>query len=476
MTLLPGARSVTPARHDRMPYRVFLAQIGERLRHTYDGRPNGYADAAAVPRGRAAHRREPARQQGRERRAVLRSAPAARASTRSASTSRRSTCASTPSVHHQVLARGLDDPQWLDALERRAPRAARRCARARRRPARRARRARQAHARRVRSDRAGPAPLRRRAPSATSSSAARRARTTCSPPLLLARWAEAYDKRTGEIALDVAPLFESVDTLERCGDVMRDAARRAGLPPPPRSARPPPVRADRLLGQQQGRWPRAPRASRPTRRSARWRRRSPRRTREHRRSSTRAAAASRAAAAASMRWCSAAPVEALNGVLRLTEQGEAISRATACGPSPCARWSAPSTRSARTTAARSARQDRRRTARSISKCARDHRRREPRGVSQARARGPRVLRLLPRRHADRRDRAHADRLAARASREPRDRSIRCAPCRGCSRGRSRATCCRAGSAPAPALQAAIEQARRRARSRRATRTGSSCAI
>src|SRR5262245_26187191 len=43
-TLLPGARSVTPARHDRMPYRVFLAQIGERLRHTYDGRPNGYSD------------------------------------------------------------------------------------------------------------------------------------------------------------------------------------------------------------------------------------------------------------------------------------------------------------------------------------------------------------------------------------------------------------------------------------------------
>src|SRR6185503_7848418 len=39
--------------------------------------------------------------------------------------------------------------------------------------------------------------------------------------LLLARWAEAYDKRTGEIALDFAPLFESVDTLDRCGDVMR---------------------------------------------------------------------------------------------------------------------------------------------------------------------------------------------------------------------------------------------------------------
>ena len=29
-------------RHDRMPYRVFLGQVGERLRLTYDHRPNGY--------------------------------------------------------------------------------------------------------------------------------------------------------------------------------------------------------------------------------------------------------------------------------------------------------------------------------------------------------------------------------------------------------------------------------------------------
>jgi phosphoenolpyruvate carboxylase len=41
-------------------------------------------------------------------------------------------------------------------------------------------------------------------------------------PLLLAQWAEAYDKRKGAIALDIAPLFESVDTLDRCGDIMRE--------------------------------------------------------------------------------------------------------------------------------------------------------------------------------------------------------------------------------------------------------------
>ena len=41
-TLIPGALGITPMRHDRMPYRVFLGQVSERLRLTYDGRPNGY--------------------------------------------------------------------------------------------------------------------------------------------------------------------------------------------------------------------------------------------------------------------------------------------------------------------------------------------------------------------------------------------------------------------------------------------------
>src|SRR6187397_3229473 len=41
-TLIPGAQGITPMRHDRMPYRVFLGQLGERLRLTYEGRPNGY--------------------------------------------------------------------------------------------------------------------------------------------------------------------------------------------------------------------------------------------------------------------------------------------------------------------------------------------------------------------------------------------------------------------------------------------------
>ncbi len=40
-------------------------------------------------------------------------------------------------------------------------------------------------------------------------------------PLLLARWAEAYDRTSGEVAVDIAPMFEACDALEHCGEVMR---------------------------------------------------------------------------------------------------------------------------------------------------------------------------------------------------------------------------------------------------------------
>src|SRR3984885_9418391 len=40
--ILPGAQTIAPARHDRMPYRIFFGQVGERLKATYEGRPNAY--------------------------------------------------------------------------------------------------------------------------------------------------------------------------------------------------------------------------------------------------------------------------------------------------------------------------------------------------------------------------------------------------------------------------------------------------
>ncbi len=42
MGILPGAQTIAPARHDKMPYRAFFGQIAARLKTTYDGRPNAY--------------------------------------------------------------------------------------------------------------------------------------------------------------------------------------------------------------------------------------------------------------------------------------------------------------------------------------------------------------------------------------------------------------------------------------------------
>jgi phosphoenolpyruvate carboxylase len=220
MTLLPGARSATPARHDRMPYRVFLAQIGERLRHTYDGRPNGYANAkqlrADVQLICASLKANKGENAGLFYvRRFLR-----RIDTFGFHVATLDIRQHT-SVHHQVLARGLDDPNWMTrpAAERRA----------------------------FLSD----ALARDAAPVGELDALARRtlavfeaivqSRARYGPesvgyfvvggaagaddvlaPLLLARWAEAYDKRTGETAVDVAPLFESVETLERSGQIMRE--------------------------------------------------------------------------------------------------------------------------------------------------------------------------------------------------------------------------------------------------------------
>ena len=89
-------------------------------------------------------------------------------------------------------------------------------------------------------------------------------------------------------------------------------------------------------------------------------------------------------------------------------------------------------------------------------------------------RGAAVLRVLPGGDADRRDRAHADRraLACTAPRAPASR--RCCRCRGCSPGRRRATCCPAGSAPARASPPRSSAWGWRACARRAA-AGSSCA-
>ncbi|HEY4210888.1 MAG TPA: phosphoenolpyruvate carboxylase [Steroidobacteraceae bacterium] len=220
MTLLPSARAITPARHDRMPYRVFLAQIGERLRHTYDGRPNGY---------------ENARQFRRDIELIVASLVANKGTHAGLYYVRRLLCRidtfgfhlatldvrQHASVLHQVISLGLDDPQWTTrpSAERRKILAAA---------------LEQDTGMRTELDALGKRTLsvfdavvqgRHRygvdAVGYFIVSGANAADDVLAA-LLLARWAEAYDKRTGEVALDIAPQFESLSALERCGVTMQE--------------------------------------------------------------------------------------------------------------------------------------------------------------------------------------------------------------------------------------------------------------
>lgn len=219
-TLIPSAQAITPARHDRMPYRVFLGQVAERLRYTYDGRPNGYenpgqfrkdiqiiADSLLANRGRNAGYFSVQR--------LLRRIGTFGFHLATVDVRQHS------DVHHQVLARGLDDPAWtrrdgaerhrflvdaitrdigprgeLDALGKRTLAVFETMLQGRRRY--------------------GPDAVGLYAVSGVSGA------DDVLAPLLLAQWAEAYDKRKDTIALDIAPQFDSADTLERCGDVMRE--------------------------------------------------------------------------------------------------------------------------------------------------------------------------------------------------------------------------------------------------------------
>ncbi|HET9390432.1 MAG TPA: phosphoenolpyruvate carboxylase [Steroidobacteraceae bacterium] len=218
--LLPGARAITPARHDRMPYRVFLAQIGERLRHTYDGRPNGYqslrqfrADIMLIASSLVANRGGNAGLFYVRR--LLRRIDTFGFHLATLDVRQHA------SVLHQVIARGFDDPRWM---ERSGPERFRLLADALARDS----------GPTVELDALGKRNLavfeavmqgrHRYGPAAVGYfvvSGASGADDVLAA-LLLARWAEAYDKRTGEVALDIAPQFESLGALERCGATMQE--------------------------------------------------------------------------------------------------------------------------------------------------------------------------------------------------------------------------------------------------------------
>ena len=218
-TLVPGSRAMTPARHDRMPYRVFLAQLGTRLRNAVEGRPNGYeqarefeSDVRLISDSLKANKGWNAGHHSVQR--LLR-----RIQTFGFHMATLDVRQHT-SVHHQVIAQGLGDAQWpqRSAAERQ--------------------------------ERLSGALARDQGPRLELDPQGRRSRGVFEAivqgrhrygpdaigyyivsgvvgiddvlaVLLLARWAEAWDKRSGEAAVDVAPMFECLDTLERGAELLR---------------------------------------------------------------------------------------------------------------------------------------------------------------------------------------------------------------------------------------------------------------
>ncbi len=217
--ILPGAQALAPARHDRMPYRMFFGQIGERLKATYEGRPNAYqnpdelladiglaADSLIQNRGRHAGYFLVRRFMRRVRTFGFHLATL--------------DVTQHAHMHDQVIAQGLGVADWpalppeerllrlrdllardqgptsaFDAMGRRSLWVFEAIAQARHKFGGRA------IGQYIVSGARGPEDV--------------------LAVLLLARWADIIDKRTGESPLDVAPLLESIDSLERAGEVLR---------------------------------------------------------------------------------------------------------------------------------------------------------------------------------------------------------------------------------------------------------------
>jgi phosphoenolpyruvate carboxylase len=216
--LLPGAQARTPARHDRMPYRVFLGQIAERLRNTYEGHANHYDNAGQLSADLEllAHSLRANRGASAGLHPVRRFLWRVRTFGFHLATLdvRQHT-----NVHHEVVGQGLADDSWLQ-----------------RTPAERLARLTEALEKdqgpQVALDATGLRTLRvfeamaqcrrRYGPLAIGAYivSGATAADDALAVLLLARWAGVTD-RNDEVPFDIAPLFESMDALEGCGEVMR---------------------------------------------------------------------------------------------------------------------------------------------------------------------------------------------------------------------------------------------------------------
>lgn len=218
-TLLSSSHTLSPARHDRMPYRVFLGLVMERLRATYEGRQGQYESPShfvtdltlmydSLMANKGAHAGAfPVKRLLRRARTF--GFHLATLDIRQSS-----------NVHRGVVGQGFGDSDWKNrsiedriirlrlALERdESPSAVLDATGKRSLWVFEA----LAHCRhRNGEDAIGPYVV-----------SSTRGVDDVLSVLLLARWADTADRRSGDVPVDVAPLFESAEALSRCGELMR---------------------------------------------------------------------------------------------------------------------------------------------------------------------------------------------------------------------------------------------------------------
>ncbi len=217
--LLPGAARLSPARHDRMPYRIYFGQIGERLKATYEGRPNAYQNADELLADVELAADSLIDNRGRHAGYFLVRRFIRRVRTFGFHIATLDVTQRTD-VHHAVIAQGLAMPEWPSLP------AANRLERLREMLA-------QDEGPAVPLDGAGRRALwvfdtiaHARHKYGEQAIGAYIVSGVRSPDdmlavLLLARWAGIGDKLSRECRLEVAPLLESVDALEGAGELLR---------------------------------------------------------------------------------------------------------------------------------------------------------------------------------------------------------------------------------------------------------------
>jgi phosphoenolpyruvate carboxylase len=216
--LIPKAREAASTRHDRMPYRIFFAQVAERLRMTYDGRPNRYESAEHFVRDLELVAASLAANHGRHAGLFPVERLICRAMTfgfHLATLEARQHAA----VHREVVAQGLGRGDWHTLAPEARSRALCEALSRDRGPTE----AFDATGRRTiavfEAMMQGRARYGERAVGDYVVSGTESADDVLTV-LLLARWANVTDRESGEVPLDVVPALESMGALEGAGRVL----------------------------------------------------------------------------------------------------------------------------------------------------------------------------------------------------------------------------------------------------------------